>query len=119
MARLTRRGNWSRTATDQGWRKLARMFLRGRWRRTLAASALAFGVVLAGSFFLIENVRAAGAVLVAAIVALAAYLALNAPNPAEQRGQSTGVLLVSSALAIVVGIAGFAAAILLVALSRT
>ena len=102
-----------------GWRKLARMILGTGWRRTLLASALAFGVVLAGSYFLIENVRAGGAVLVAAIVALAAYLALNAPNPAEQRGQSLGVLLVSSALAIAVGIGGFAAAILLVALSRT
>lgn len=93
--------------------------LRIRWRRTLAASALAFGVVLAGSYFLIENVRAGGAVLVAAIVALAAYLALHAPNPGGQRGQSTGVLLISSALAIAVGVSGFAAAILLVALSRT
>ena len=95
------------------------MFLEGRWRRTLVASALAFGVVLAGSYFLIESVRAGGAILVAAIVALAAYLALNTPNPAEERGQSAGVLLVSSAVAVVVGISGFAAAILLVALSRT
>ena len=93
--------------------------LRIRWRRTLLASALAFGSVLAGSFFLIENVRAGGALLVGAIVALAAYLALNAPNPSGQRGQSLGVLLVSSALAIAVGVSGFAAAILLVALSRT
>ena len=93
--------------------------LRIRWRRTLLASALAFGSVLAGTYFLIENVRAGGAVLVATIVALAAYLALNAPNPSGQRGQSLGVLLVSSALAIVVGVGGFAAAILLVALSRT
>lgn len=76
-------------------------------------------MVLAGSFFLIENVRAAGAILIAAIVALAAFLALNAPNPSGKRGQSTGVLVASSALAIVVGISGFAAAILLVALSRT
>ncbi len=93
--------------------------LRIQWRRTLVASALAFGVVLAGTYFLIENVRAGGAVLVAAIVALAAYLALNAPNPSGQRGQSAGVLLVSSALAVVVGVSGFAAAILLVALSQT
>ncbi len=93
--------------------------LRIQWRRTLVASALAFGVVLAGTYFLIENVRAGGAVLVAAIVALAAYLALNAPNPSGQRGQSAGVLLFSSALAIAVGVGGFAAAILLVALSRT
>jgi hypothetical protein len=90
-----------------------------QWRRTLVASALAFGVVLAGTYFLIENVRAGGAVLVAAIVALAAYLALNAPNPTGQRGQSLGVLLFSSALAIAVGVGGFAAAILLVASSRT
>lgn len=95
------------------------MFRGTRWRRTLAASALAFGVVLAGSFFLIENVRVAGAILIAVTVALAAYLALNAPNPSGRRGQSTGVLVASSALAIVVGISGFAAAILLVALSRT
>lgn len=80
---------------------------------------LAFGVVLAGSYFLIENVRAGGAVLVASIVALAAYLALNAPNPSGRRGQATAVLLISSAVAITVGVAGFAAAILLVALSRT
>ena len=93
--------------------------LRIRWRRTLVASALAFGVVLAGTYFLIENVRAGGAVLVAAIVALAAYVALNAPNPSGQRGQSLGVLLVSSSLAVAVGVSGFAAAILLVALSRT
>ncbi len=95
------------------------MFRRSHWRQTLAASVLAFGAVLAGSFFLIENVRAAGAVLVAAIVALAAFLALNAPNPSGERGHSTGVLVASSALAIAVGISGFATAILLVALSRT
>ena len=95
------------------------MFREGHWRRTLAASALAFGVVLAGSFFLIENVRAAGAILIAAIVALAAFMALKSPNPSGQRGQSTGVIVASSALAIAVGISGFAAAILLVALSRT
>lgn len=93
--------------------------LRIRWRRTLVASALAFGVVLAGTYVLIDNVRAGGAVLVAAIVALAAYVALNAPNPSGQRGQSTGVLLISSVLAIAVGISGFAAAILLVALRQT
>ena len=93
--------------------------LKIRWRRTLVASALAFGVVLAGTYFLIENVRAGGAVLVAAIIALAAYLALNAPNPSGQRGQTIGVLLVSSGLAVAVGISGFAAAILLVALSQT
>jgi len=89
------------------------------WRRTLVASALAFGVVLAGTYFLIENVRAGGAVLVAAIIALAAYLALNAPNPSGQRGQTIGVLLVSSGLAVAIGIGGFAAAILLVAMSQT
>ena len=93
--------------------------LRLRWRRAILASTLAFAVVLVGSFFLIENVRAGGAILVVAIVALAANLALNTPNPAGQRGQSLGVLLVSSALAVVVGIGGFAAGILLVALSRT
>ncbi len=93
--------------------------LKIRWRRTLVASALAFGVVLAGTYFLIENVRTGGAVLVAAIVALAAYLALNSPNPSGQRGQSIGVLLVSSGLAVAVGISGFAAAILLVAMSQT
>ena len=95
------------------------MFRGNHWRRTVAASLLAFGVVLAGSFFLIENVRAAGVVLIAAIVALAAYLALNEPNPSGQRGQSTRVLVASSVLAIAVGISGFAAAILLLALSRS
>ena len=93
--------------------------LKIRWRRTLVAIALAFGVVLAATYFLIENVRAGGAVLVAAIVALAAYLALNSPNPSGQRGQSIGVLLVSSGLAVAIGIGGFAAAILLVAMSQT
>ncbi len=102
-----------------GCRMLKFVNLRIQWWRTLAASALAFGVVLAGTYFLIENVRAGGAILVTAIVALAAYLALHAPNPSGQRGQTIGVLLFSSALAIAVGVGGFAAAILLVALSRT
>ena len=73
--------------------------LRIRWRRTLLASALAFGSVLAGTYFLIENVRAGGAVLVATIVALAAYLALNAPNPSGQRGICLRVRVNSSCIA--------------------
>ncbi len=93
--------------------------LPSRLGRCLAAAAAAFLAAAAGAFFLIENVRAGGAVVVTAIVGLAAFLAYSAPNPSARRGQSLRVLFVSSAAAIVVGVAGFAAAILLLAASRS
>lgn len=65
------------------------------------------------SIFLIESVRAGGAVIVSAIVGLAAYLAFTAPNPTQARGQSVSVLMAASAIAIAVGIAGFAVAVVL------
>ena len=68
-------------------------------------------MVVGGAFFLIESVRAGGAVIVSAIVGLAAYLAFTAPNPAQARGQSVFVLMLASAIAIAVGIAGFAVAV--------
>ena len=89
--------------------------LRSRWRHTLVACSIAFAAVVSGAYFLIENVRAGGAIVVTTIVGLAAYLAFHAPNPSEARGQSIRILLLASMLAIGVGIAGFAAAITLVA----
>ena len=90
---------------------------RYRWLRTLVASSIAFSVVLGGAFFLIESVRAGGAVIVSAIVGLAAYLVFTAPNPTQARGQSVSVLMVASAIAIAVGIAGFAVAVVLLGLT--
>ena len=93
------------------------MNYRYRLLRTLVASSIAFIVVVGGAFFLIESVRAGGAVIVSAIVGLAAYLAFTAPHPAQARGQSVFVLMLASAIAIAVGIAGFAVAVVLLGLT--
>ena len=93
--------------------------LRSRWRHTLVACSIAFGAVVTGTYFLIEHILAGGAIVVTMIVGLAAYLAFHAPNPSEARGQSIRILMLASMLAIGIGIAGFAAAIALVAAART
>tara|TARA_Y100000588_G_scaffold324258_2_gene357290 strand:+ start:1790 stop:2134 length:345 start_codon:yes stop_codon:yes gene_type:complete len=96
-------------------RMLMSVNIRSRWGQTLVACSIAFVAVVSGAYFLIENVRAGGAIVVTTIVGLAAYLAFHAPNPSEARGQSIRILVLASMLAIGIGIAGFAAAITLVA----
>ncbi len=93
------------------------MNLRRRWRSVAAAVAIAFLVVVAAGYFLVDNTRAAGASIIGAVVLLASYLALGGRST-SQPAQAYGLLARSSAIAIAVGVAGFALAVALVALTR-
>ena len=82
--------------------------------RIAVVCTAAFAAVAAAAYFLIDNQRAAGAVTIAVVVALAGYLAFRVG--AESRG-SLRPIIVGTAAATAVGIAAFALAILLVAVT--
>ena len=88
------------------------MQFRARLPRLIAAGMLAFVSVLAAVYFLVDNRRAAGALTVAIVVVLAAYMALGGSGPL--RG-SIKPIIAGTAIAIAVGITAFAVAIILVA----
>lgn len=88
------------------------------WPRIAAACLLAFAVVTAAVYFLIDNTRLAGTALIAVVVGLAGYLLLGATNPRFRAERPLALLLGSSAAAIGVGVAGIALALVLVALTR-
>lgn len=90
------------------------MQLRARLPRLIAAGTLAFAAVLAAVYFLVDNRRTAGALTVAVVVVLAAYLAFGGPGPL--RG-SIRPIVAGTAVAIAVGVTAFAMAILLVAIT--
>ena len=75
---------------------------------------MAFGAVLAAVYFLVDSHRAAGGVTIVVVVALAGYLALRG----EPRSSgSLRPIIAGTAAATVIGIAAFALAILLVAVT--
>ncbi len=80
-------------------------------------AAIAFAVIVAAGYFLIDNTRAAGASIIGVVVLLSSYLALGGQSTSRP-AQAYGLLARSSAIAIAVGVAGFALAVTLVALAR-
>ncbi len=94
-----------------------RVNLRRRWRSVAAAIVIAFAVIVAAGFFLIDNTRAAGASIIATVVALSSFLALGGRSTSRP-AQAYGLLARSSAIAIAVGVTGFALAVVLVVLAR-
>ena len=86
--------------------------------RSVAVSVTAMVVSMLAVVFLVDHVRAAGVVLVAAVVGLAAVLTLD-PGSGESRDtRSLGRLLRGTGLAIGVGLVGFTLGLVLVTLSR-
>ncbi len=90
------------------------MRFQARRMRIAVVCAAAFAAVAAAVYFLIDNQRAAGAATIAVVVALAGYLAFRVG--AESRG-SLRPIIVGTAAATAIGIAAFALAILLVAVT--
>ncbi len=80
----------------------------------IIAGTLAFAAVLASVYFLVDNRRAAGAATIAVVVVLAAYLAFGGQAASRE---SVHPIVIGTALATVVGVAAFALAILLVAVT--
>lgn len=92
----------------------APMRFQARRARVAVVCAAAFAAVVAAVYFLIDNQRAAGAATIAVVVALAGYLGLRVGS--ESRG-SLRPIIVGTAAATGIGIAAFALAILLVAVT--
>ena len=90
------------------------MRFQARRVRIAVVCAAAFAAVVAAVYFLIDNQRAAGAATIAVVVALAGYLGLRVGS--ESRG-SLRPIIVGTAAATTIGIAAFALAILLVAVT--
>jgi hypothetical protein len=92
--------------------------LRSRWRRLAVAAVLALGGVTATVYFLIENVRAAGSVLIVIVVALASYGALGGRRRSRRDPSPLRVLMLSSGMALAVLVVGFALAVGLMVATR-
>lgn len=90
------------------------MRFQARLGRLAVVCMAAFGAVLAAVYFLIDNHRAAGGVTIAVVVALAGYLALSA---GPQSRSSLRPIMAGTAAATAIGIAAFALAVLLVAVT--
>ena len=82
--------------------------------RITIACATAFMAVLAGVYFLIDNYRAAGLVAIAVVVMLGAELARGAS--ADHR-TSVQPIVVGATVATMIGVAAFAVAVALVAVT--
>ena len=87
---------------------------RARLGRLAVVCTAAFAAVAAAVYFLIDSQRAAGAVTIAVVVALAGYLALGMGS--GSRG-SLRPIIVGTAAATAIAIAAFALAILLLAVT--
>lgn len=79
---------------------------------------LALGAVTATGYFLIDNVRAAGSALIVIVVVLASYGALGGRCQSRRDPSSLRVLMLSTGMALVVVVVGFALAVGLVVATR-